>query len=300
MIAPRVVVVGDIMVDVTALLAVDVVRGSDAPAAIRIGWGGSGANTAAWLASSGTPTAFVGRVGADAFGRAAIDELTGVGVVAHVGIDPDRPTGTCIVLVHADGERSMLPDPGANSGLLARHLPALRPDTGLAHLHLSGYTLLNAESREAGRAALNAAETAGLTMSVDVSSVAPLAAVGPETFLDWTRGVGLLFANTAEARLLSGSSDPVAAARHLAGDDRETVVKLGAAGTLWCGPSGRIARTGQMVRTRAIDTTGAGDAFTAGYLGSRLSGGDPTAALAAGATLAAQAVTQVGARPRAL
>src|SRR5205823_13333628 len=59
-----------------------------------------------WLAAAGTPVAFAGRVGADAYGQAVVAELRAAGVTPAVTIDPNRPTGTCVVLVGPDGERS--------------------------------------------------------------------------------------------------------------------------------------------------------------------------------------------------
>lgn len=292
--SPRVVVVGDVMVDVTAALRSELAYGSDAPARIRIGWGGSGANTAAWLAAAGVPVVFVGRVGADDFGRAAVDDLTAHGVITHVGVDAARPTGTCIVIVHPDGERSMLPDAAANGGLRPEHLPVVAAGS---HVHLSGYTLLNADSRDAGRAALTAARSRGASTSLDAASAAPLAQVGPAAFLEWTRGADLLFANADEAGALGGDPDPVAAARILTATYAHVVVKLGAAGALSCTADAEPVRMESAQAPLIVDTTGAGDAFAAGFLRTHLAGGDPAESLAAGTALAADAVSRLGARP---
>ena len=139
-----IVVVGDLMVDVVAALPGPLAHGSDTPARITHTQGGSGANVAAWLAAAGADVAFAGRAGADPLGDAAVAALTGVTVA--VERDPERPTGTCIVLVHPGGERTMIPDAGANDALELRELPAG------AHLHLTGYALLREASR-ADRAA---------------------------------------------------------------------------------------------------------------------------------------------------
>ena len=65
----------------------------------------------------------IGRVGDDAAGRAAADALRAEGVDLRLSVDPERPTGTCLVLVEPGGERTMLPDPGANAALVAEPLP---------------------------------------------------------------------------------------------------------------------------------------------------------------------------------
>jgi sugar/nucleoside kinase (ribokinase family) len=79
---PRVVVVGDLIFDMLARTEGEVAFGTDTFAPIRAAAGGSGANTAAWLASSGVETHFVGRVGDDVFGEALAGELKEIGVVA--------------------------------------------------------------------------------------------------------------------------------------------------------------------------------------------------------------------------
>jgi len=289
-----VVVVGDVMVDVLALMSTRLARGSDTPARVSSGGGGSAANVAAWLAWQGVATTYVGRVGDDTLGDQAVAALTALGVDARTQVS-DRPTGTCIVLVEPDGERSMLPDTGANATLSPTDLPveAFRPG---AHLHLSGYPLLHEESRAAALAALHLAREARMTVSIDPSSAALLERAGQQQFLDWTRGASLLLANDEEARLLSGRASATDAAGVLAEVYAEVVVKLGDRGALWQG--GFITASAPAeVGVEVVDTTGAGDAFAAGFLTSWLLHPEPESALAAGNRLAAQAVSRPGARP---
>jgi sugar/nucleoside kinase (ribokinase family) len=290
-----VVVVGDVMVDVLAAMTAPLARGSDTPSTITTTGGGSAANVAAWLAGQGVPTAYIGRVGDDALGRGSVAALTDQGVTVWVSTDHERTTGTCVVLVELGGERSMLPDAGANATLAPEHLPQqpFRPE---GHLHLSGYTLLNPGSRDAGLAALSLAAAAGMTVSVDPSSAALLEQVGAARFLEMTRGVDLLLANRDEAAVLAGTDDPHQAAQQLGDTYREVVVKLGADGALW--QQGFIGASAPAERGVAVvDTTGAGDAFAAGFLASWLLHPEPETALAAGNRLAARVVGSVGARP---
>lgn len=290
-----VVVVGDVMVDVLAAMGGALSRGSDTPSTVTTAGGGSAANVAAWLAGQGVPTSFVGRVGDDVLGRDSIDRLSDQGVAVWVTVDPQRQTGTCVVLVEPGGERSMLPDAGANATMLPADVPptVFRPG---GHLHLSGYTLLNEGSREAGLTALSLAAAADMTVSVDPSSVALLEAAGAARFLEWTRGADLLLANEAESAALTGSADPHRAAAQLGDTYREVVVKLGADGALW--QQGFIGASAPAERgVTVLDTTGAGDAFAAGFLASWLLHPEPESALAAGNRLAALAVGRVGARP---
>lgn len=292
--AVRVVVLGDVVVDVVARLSGPPEPGSDRAAAITLHGGGAGANVATWLAAAGAEAHLVARVGDDEAGRAQVADLRAAGVTLHVVVDRERPTGTIVVLVSPDGERTMLPDRGANLGLAPADVPDALLQRG-THLHVSGYALLDAGPRPAARHALAVARARGASTSVDTSSVGPLREVGPERFRAWTRGVDLCRANAAEATLLVGRADPHAAAQALLADYDEVVVTLGAEGAVHAGPAGTTAAPAAATRVR--DTTGAGDAFTAGYLAASLAGAAPREALASGARLAARAVAGSGARP---
>lgn len=287
----RIVVLGDVMVDVVVRLSGPLAQASDAPAEIRFRGGGSAANTAAWLSAAGAEVTLVGRVGDDERGRAAVEELRATGVDARVALDPDRPTGTCLVLIEPGGERTMAPDAGANDGLTEEDLP----DDVLAeaaHLHVAGYALLREGSRPAARAAIARAAEHGLSVSVDPSSSALLDA----GFLDLADGAELLLPNASEAHALTGDSDPEAAARALADRFGEVVVTLGPGGALWT-DGAEVLRAAAVAVDEVEDTTGAGDAFAAGFLDARVAGESTAEALAAGCRLAARAVRTAGARP---
>lgn len=317
-----VVLLGDVMVDLVARLEGPLAHGSDSPARITAHGGGAAANTASWLVEAGAHAVLLGRVGRDAAGRAIEADLRDAGVEVRFTTDAELATGMVLVLVDPDGERTMVPDPGANASLRAEHLP-----TGVfrqgAHLHLSGYTLLKPQSRDAGLAALGLARSAGMTASVDAASAGPLASVGPRRFLDWIEGVDLLFANRDEALLLADVADPPnAAARILTGSVGTAVVKLGAEGAVALSADGRSAHSAPVPDTvsapvsdtvsdkapdtpggasetapQRLETTGAGDAFAAGFLAAWLAASSLDGALAAGSGLAARAVRTTGARP---
>jgi ribokinase len=293
-----VVVVGDVMVDVVAAAAAPLAHASDTDARVRWTGGGAAANVAVWLASVDVPVALVARVGADVAGRGAVAELRDAGVDVHVALDDARATGTCVVVIAADGERTMLPDRGANLALAPDDVPAALFVPG-AHLHLSGYVLLHDGPRAAGLAALDHAREAGMTISIDPASAAPLRACGVDRVREWIAGADLLLPNLDEARALTGEDAPEAAARALvagAAGAREVVVTLGAGGALWTDGTA-VARAAAPEVARVVDTTGAGDAFAAGWLAARRGGADPQAALAAACALGAQAVQRAGARP---
>ncbi len=315
--APTVVLLGDFMTDLVARLEGPLVPASDSPARISAEGGGAAANTASWLATLGVRAVLLGRVGDDPAGRAGVDALRAGGVETRLAVDPDRPTGTVIVLVEPGGERTMVPDPGANEALSAADLPAdvFRPG---AHLHLSGYTLLRAGSRGAGLAALDLARASGMTVSVDAASVGPLEAAGAARFLAWINGIDVLFANQAEAETLAfavrSSSMTTGAAEESSSTTRLlhpadnalaliehcglAVVKLGARGALARSRMGEYecVDAAQLEPGTAVDSTGAGDAFAAGFLHDWLSGRSLAGALRSGCALAGRAIRGVGAR----
>lgn len=293
-----IVVVGDLMVDVVAAAAAPLAHASDTEARVRWTGGGAAANVAAWLAAEGVDVALVARAGADVAGRGAVEELARAGVDVRVAFDDARPTGTCVVVIGADGERTMLPDRGANLALAPDDLPAELFVRG-NHLHLSGYVLLHDGPRAAGLCALDHAREAGMTVSIDPASAAPLRACGVERVLDWIAGADVLFPNADEARALTGEDDAEAAARSLVerADAGAVVVTLGAGGALWA--DGReVVRVEAPAVERVVDTTGAGDAFAAGWLAARRGRATPPVALAAACALGARAVAGAGARPR--
>ena len=289
-------VVGDVLADVSARLAAPLAADSDTPAAITLECGGAGAHVAAWLARLGADTTFVGAVGTDWLGRRQRQDLRRRGVTLRGPVLRGRPTGVVVALVGPDGGRTMVTSRGASAGLRPRHLPARLFIPG-GHLHLSGYVLLDPDTRSAGLAALERARAASMTISVDPSSHAPLDRVGAGTFRGWTRGADILLPNLDEGRVLTGATDPEAIVADLAPDYGVVVLTLGPAGALWArgAERQRLAAPG----TRVVDTTGAGDAFTAGWLAAWLDGASPSAALAAAAAAAATAVTEIGGRPPA-
>ncbi|MGN9841632.1 carbohydrate kinase family protein [Nonomuraea sp. H19] len=293
----RVVVVGDLMTDAVARARYALARASDTPAIVTMHGGGSGANIASWLAVEGAEVAFIGRRGADITGRNRDMELMGYGVDARLVMDPERPTGTCVVLVTHKGERTMLSDPGANAALSPEDLPRDLFASG-AHLHLSGYTLINEGSRDAGLAALDMAHDTGMSISVDCASSAPLERTGAEPFLEWTNGAKLLFANIQQAKVLTGRDDAEAAAKVLTAWFPQVVIKMNAEGALWFS-NGRpdSVRAAAEPVDKIVDGTGAGDAFCAGFLPPWLEGKPPAESLASGCRLAAKAIMHLGARP---
>jgi sugar/nucleoside kinase (ribokinase family) len=289
----RVICLGDVMVDVLARLGGPLQVGSDTAAQVSWLGGGSAANTACWVAAAGVPVSFVGRVGDDAPGRELRAGLAAAGVHPHLGVSADRPTGTCLVIVHPDGERTMIPSAGANASLSAADVDAVEfgPST---HLHVSGYAVFRA--RDAAQYALERARNGGASISIGAASAAPLRAVGAEVVYGAAGRDAVLFANRDEtAVLLDGAvADLPDAARRIAARTGTAVVTE-AATAAWSDGTHSVLVTAEPVAV--VDSTGAGDAFVAGFLAASFTGAAPAEALAAGHRLAAEACRTVGARP---
>jgi ribokinase len=294
-----VVVIGDVMTDVTVHSDVDLTRdlahGSDTEADVRLGGGGAGGNVAAWLAFLGVDVGLVAALGADGAGDLAVSLLERRGVAVHAVRDAARPTGTVIALCGAGGERTMITDRGANVALSPRDLPGAWFGPG-TRVHLSGYTLFASPARHAAIAALAMAASQGLATSVDPASWAPLQRVGPARFLAWTAGVDLCLPNAHEARLLTGAAAPDLAARRLGAHYTEAVVTAGAGGAVWS--DGRETVRQPTPHCQDLrDDVGAGDAFTAGYLAALIRRATVDEALAAATDVAVLALQQRGPRP---
>jgi ribokinase len=287
---------GDLMVDVVARLFGPLAEGSDSPGVIAYVGGGSAANTAAWLTRVGESTTFIGAIGDDPAGQSQVESLHRLGVDVRFRVDRTRPTGTCLVLVAPSGERTMVPDPGANLALLEHDVPTDEFRAG-DHLHVSGYALLR-DSRDAALHALAAAAAAGLTVSVGAASAAPLEQLGASEFLRMVPDDALLFANEKEAAVLIGASGTSAdLARLLATDGRQAVVTAGSGVATWSNGEATSSLAAEPLDRPELDTTGAGDAFAAGFLAARAREAVPEVCLRDGHTLAAAACRTTGGRP---
>jgi sugar/nucleoside kinase (ribokinase family) len=295
-VTPRVLLVGDIMIDVIVRPEGPIAVGADRRATIRMRPGGSAANQAAWLAHFGVTTRLVGRVGAaDRDAQTAL--FAKAGVEAHLAADAARETGRLVALIDPTGERSFFTDRGANDGLNAADIPDALLD-GVDHLHLSGYSFVAERPRAAMIDLIARAKARGLPTSVDPASSEFLREIGPANFLRWTRGVDLCFPNEDEARVLTGAESTDGQLGALAAHYPLVVLKRGAAGCEAAeGAEGAKRWRATTPKVEAIDTTGAGDAFFAGFLAARLAGATMEICLQRAAGAGAKATRTLGGRP---
>jgi sugar/nucleoside kinase (ribokinase family) len=261
---------GDLLLDVVVRLEGPIAEDTDTYGRTRVGAGGQAANVAAWVVELGGRARFVGKRARDPAGRVAAEELRRRGVEL-AGPEVGRGTGTVVSLATPDGRRTMLSDRGVSPELSPGELDPKWLD-GCEWLHLPGYSLVAPPIREAALAAASLAAS----VSVDVSSTAAVAAAGVEPFRETVAALAprVIFATEQEASLVGGLEAPT------------LVVKGGAAGCVVRRGDEETALPAHPAE--AVDSTGAGDAFAAGFLL-----GGPELALAA----AARCVAQLGAMP---
>ena len=290
----KVLVVGDVMTDVIVVPEGPIVKGSDRRATVRSRPGGSGANQAVWLGAMGANVVFAARVGAD--DKPMYENyFRGLGVVPVLSGDREQPSGVLVTIVDPDGERSFLTDRGANLNLSPADLDAsLLDDIGM--VMVSGYSFFAPGPRAAVQGLFAAAKARGITVTVDPASVGFLLEVGAAQFLAWTRGADAIFANESEAEALTGVTGCDAQMRALGAHYGTVLIKRGRLGAAIGGRDGiRVDLPAPEVTV--VDSTGAGDAFAAGFIAARLAGADEAGALARAIEAGAKAVQSIGGQP---
>lgn len=256
-------VVGDLMTDVVVELGGPVTLGTDTQARITRRRGGAAANFAVAAARLGAHVRFVANVGDDADGRALEDALRAADVEPR--LSRSGRTGTIVVLVDQGGERTMLNDRASAPEL--GDVPADILD-GAGALCLTGYSLLDDPERETVTRLAADARAANVPVTIDIASAGAVASLGVDQFLARLAAVAptVVHLNADEAQLLA-TSRPL---RELAAT---VVVHRGGAPAM---VHRGVDSTGvpALVIENVADSTGAGDAFVAGWTVAFLNGAD--------------------------
>lgn len=289
---PDVVCLGILVADVVARPVGELPRGAVAlMEEVSLHGGGCALNTATGLVRLGLEAAVAGKVGCDPLGDFLLGLLDERGIDRRgVVRDPAAPTSASVALVDEEGERTFLHVPGANGALRAEELDLELLLAGRA-LHIAGALVMPALDGEPTAELLAEAQRRGLHTSLDTVYDA---SGGWRRVEPCLAHLDLIAPSMAEAEAISGEPEPAAAAAWFRRRGvREVAVKLGSAGCYVAGEG--FEGPVQPVAVRAVDGTGAGDAFVAGLLYGKLAGWPlPDAARLANAC-GALATTAVGA-----
>jgi len=250
--------------------------------------GGSAANTIHGLARLGVQTAFIGHVGKDTTGEFFSEDMKAAGILP-VLFKSDTPSGIAHAFVTKDGERTFATYLGAAIELTGNHL---QPDLfkGYEYFYIEGYLVQN---RDLLRKAITMASQAGLKIAIDLASF-NVVDENKDFLNELLNGkIDLVFANEEESKSLTGLS-PAQALDYLAGKCEIAIVKVGKEGSLV--KRGDETHVIAPVKAKAIDTTGAGDMYAAGFLFGLINGLSLDKAGQIGSVLAGNVIEVVGAK----
>lgn len=257
--------------------------------------GGSVANTMAHLAAAGRAVTFIGRVADDELGAAFRKDLESLGASCPVApATGGLGTGRCVVLVAPDGERTMSTFLGAAQEITASEAAAAVPAEADIAL-IEGYVFDAPDGAAVIDAVVTMAQSAGAKIALTPSDAGCV-----ERHLEPMRKFiadhcDLLIGNEDEMKALSGATDAEAALDWASARSEVAVVTLSERGSLAAKGDERFTVEAAPVE-RVVDSTGAGDAYAAGFVSEFVRSGDVKAAATAGGALAAQVITHTGAR----
>jgi sugar/nucleoside kinase (ribokinase family) len=293
----KVYCIGDLMLDIVAQIPTtphDLHLGNDTRTVISTHGGGAGGNVASWLAVLGNDVTMVGRIGNDSAGSAITAEFDALGISYGQIVKEGLHTGVVVCLVDPSGERTMLADNGANAGLAINDLPAL---DGVDAIYLTGYAPLAPLSRAGVLEMVRTINSHEIPIIFDPATVGGMQGVPVEEILSWCALMDAVIMNEEEAIYLSGLSDCEAALNFFVELTPRSIIKRGSAGAIGLERGGQIISVAATTST-VVDTTGAGDAFAAGFIDAFTGRRDFSYAMERASAVAGHCVAIVGARGR--
>ncbi len=253
--------------------------------------GGSAANATLGAARLGLRATYVGKIGGDPTARDYLTHFTAAGADGSRFKHATLPNGRCLSLVTPDGQRTMRTHLGAAMTLSPDEIsPA--DFAGARHAHIEGYLMFNPALADK---VVASARAAGCTLSIDLSSFEVVNVARDWLLAQIKQGVHVIFANEDEIRALFQSDAAYdEQACRLASFGGIAAVKIGKDGA-WIAQGAELHRIKPVKVDRVVDTTGAGDAWAAGFLFGHLRGHSLPAAGAIGSLLGAECVQHLGA-----
>jgi sugar/nucleoside kinase (ribokinase family) len=278
--------IGDLIEDVVVWLSAEPNLGTDTDSIIQRTRGGSAANVAMFAALTGTESRFIGQVGNDALGQQLCSALQQAGV--DVCVVSEGRTGSIVVLVQPNGERTFLTDRGVASHLSLVDA-SLMANVGI--LHVPSYSLVTEPLASTSLLYIKAAQSLGAVISIDASSTSVLEHFGVARYKSLIQSIQpqVFLCNEDEAGLLGvGVTEGMPGAAL-------TVIKRGAHSTLAISQNNERSEVAVAPVANIVDTTGAGDAFAAGFLPTFVATNDVEVAIARGHAVAARVLRSPGA-----
>jgi len=259
--------------------------------------GGSAANSIACVASLGGKGGFVGKVRDDALGEIFRHDLQAIGVEFATAAATDGPgTARCLVNVTPDAQRSMSTFLGAAGGVTEADVDEAQVRRAKI-LFFEGYLFEQPEPRKAFVKACAVARAAGVKTALTLSD-AGCVERQHAAFLDFIRdNVDILLANENEACALLETQDVNDAAARVNELVPLAAITRSEHGAIICARGESRLPVPAVPPTKLVDTTGAGDAYAAGFLYGLSQDFDPARASAVGAVAAAEIISHYGARP---
>ena len=224
--------------------------------------GGSAANTIIGVADFGGKAAYAGKTGSDEIGQFCLKDMRNVGVTIEVAPAPGQ-TGTCVILISEDAERTMLTNLGVSSTLDADDISEIEIAQS-KYVYIEGYLFTGDSTRAAAMRAIELAKKNNVKVAFTVSDPFLISLFKDDFWNLIKNDVDLLFCNLEESRSLTGKEDPIDCAHEIHQHAENVALTLGGDGSILMHDGAAIPIEG--VQTNAIDTTGAGDMYAAGIL----------------------------------
>ena len=285
---PDLITVGHVLTDIR--LYIDAFPKPDGEAKVEkliFGGGGSAANVAVGASRLGVKTGFIGAIGFDTFGQVLLQELRNEGVdVNYVKVDTTQNSGLTIVAVNRHGQVKMFGFTGASDQIFPQDLNKSYISSA-EHIHITGLSF------NAALSVANMAREAKITVSFDPGRL--MSILGLERISPLLKSVDQILLNHEESKELTGKDDLDAAAKTLLkAGPKIVIIKRGADGVFGMTREIKFKVPAQPVDV--VDTTGAGDAFSAGFITAQLEGKDLKEMVEFATQVAGLKIMKMGAR----